>query len=494
MATWVGEPEISHTTTVKMPWQTVQSASNQAKIPSAKLRRRRWIAFLAGTDFVLATCWVLAGLLSASGSRAIGTEVVGLAFILVWFLALNFKGARENQVLGVGSEEYKRVLGAGVLTAGLGAIAVVMTDGMIPREIILAGVLPGTLAMLVARWVLRRILHARAREGSTLSRVVVIGAAQDIKYIDNQIQKKTSSMYTVVAAIEDTGSALALRDVPVSHQVEDLQDLLALHDADAVMIAGTLNAGGDSIKQLSWELESSGTELILASSLTNVAGPRIKVRPVEGLPLMHVEPPAFTGARVWIKRALDVILSAAALILLSPLFGALALAVRLDSPGPVIFRQTRVGKDGKEFVMYKFRTMVVDAEQRLTELQDANEGAGPLFKLKTDPRVTKIGRVLRKMSLDELPQIYNVLRGEMSLVGPRPPLRSEVDVYERHIYRRLLIKPGLTGLWQVNGRSDLSWEDSVRLDLYYVENWSVIGDLVIMWHTFKAMIRPQGAY
>ncbi len=494
MAIWVGEPQISHATTVKIPWQTVPSGNKQAKIPSARLRRRRWMILLAGTDLALATCWVVGGLLYASASLTAGAVLASLAVILVWFLALNFKGARENQVLGVGSEEYKRVLGAGVLTAGLGAIAIVMTDGIIPREIVLVGVLPGTLAMLMARWVLRRVLHTRARQGATLSRVVVVGAAQDITYLDNQIQKKTSSMYTVVAAVEDTGTGLVLRDVPVSHRVEELPDLLTLHDADAVMVAGALNAGGDAVQQLGWELERSGTELILASSLTNVAGPRIKVRPVEGLPLMHVEPPAFTGARVWIKRALDVFLSTTALILLSPIFGALALAVRLDSAGPVIFRQTRVGKDGEEFVMYKFRTMVVDAEQRLAQLQDANEGAGPLFKLKDDPRVTKIGKLLRKLSLDELPQIYNVLRGDMSLVGPRPPLRSEVDVYERHIYRRLLIKPGLTGLWQVNGRSDLSWEDSVRLDLYYVENWSVIGDLIIMWHTFKAMVRPQGAY
>jgi exopolysaccharide biosynthesis polyprenyl glycosylphosphotransferase len=195
-----------------------------------------------------------------------------------------------------------------------------------------------------------------------------------------------------------------------------------------------------------------------------------------------------------VKRVIDVAICSVGLVLLAPLFAVVAIAVKLGSSGPVLFRQTRVGRDGEEFSAYKFRSMYVDAEQHLDTLRDRNEAAGLLFKMRDDPRVTGVGRWLRRLSLDELPQIWNVLRGDMSLVGPRPPLPSEVEAYEYDVRRRLLVKPGITGLWQVSGRSDLSWEDSVRLDLYYVENWSPVLDLVILARTFIAVVRGAGAY
>jgi exopolysaccharide biosynthesis polyprenyl glycosylphosphotransferase len=191
---------------------------------------------------------------------------------------------------------------------------------------------------------------------------------------------------------------------------------------------------------------------------------------------------------------MDVTAALAALVMLSPLLLLLAVIVRRDSPGPVVFRQDRIGKDGQVFGMFKFRSMVVDAEARLAALNQQNQGAGVLFKMKDDPRVTRCGRWMRKYSLDELPQLWNVVLGDMSMVGPRPPLDREVSGYERHTRRRLLIKPGITGLWQINGRSDLAWEEAVRLDLYYVENWSLAGDLLILWRTFRAVVRPSGAY
>jgi exopolysaccharide biosynthesis polyprenyl glycosylphosphotransferase len=195
-----------------------------------------------------------------------------------------------------------------------------------------------------------------------------------------------------------------------------------------------------------------------------------------------------------LKRLLDVVVSGTAILLLLPVLLVIGLAVRLDSPGPAIFRQERVGRNGSTFTMLKFRSMAIDAEERLAALRAQNEGAGLLFKMKDDPRVTRVGRFIRKYSLDELPQLWNVLVGDMSLVGPRPPLRREVDGYESHVHRRLYIKPGLTGMWQVNGRSDLSWDESVRLDLYYVENWSLTGDLVILWRTARVLLHPTGAY
>ncbi len=209
---------------------------------------------------------------------------------------------------------------------------------------------------------------------------------------------------------------------------------------------------------------------------------------------MHVELPNYDGGKHLLKRMLDVTLASLALLVLIPVFLVVAAAIRRDSAGPVLFRQVRVGRNGGTFRMLKFRSMVSTAEADLLDLLDQNEGSGPLFKLKNDPRITRVGRTLRKYSIDELPQFWNVLVGDMSLVGPRPPLPAEVQGYEDHVHRRLFIKPGLTGMWQVNGRSNLSWEESVRLDLYYVENWSLTGDLIILWRTFRVLVAPVGAY
>ena len=262
----------------------------------------------------------------------------------------------------------------------------------------------------------------------------------------------------------------------------------------AVIVAGDLPGGSATIRRLGWELENSNTELILVSRLTDVAGPRIHLRPINGLPMVHVDLPQYSGFNHAVKRSFDVALAAVALLLLGPLFAVIAIGVRLSGDGPVLFRQERVGAHGTRFTMLKFRSMVTDAEARLLDLQDRNEGSGVLFKLKDDPRVTPFGRALRRYSLDELPQLWNVLAGSMSLVGPRPPLPNEVERYEEDVNRRLLTKPGITGLWQVSGRSNLSWEESVKIDLYYVENWSITGDLVILLKTVSAVVGSRGAY
>ncbi|MDQ1553090.1 MAG: hypothetical protein QOK46_168, partial [Microbacteriaceae bacterium] len=264
--------------------------------------------------------------------------------------------------------------------------------------------------------------------------------------------------------------------------------------ADGVVVAGQPKDGSDFIHDLAWDLEGRTMELILATSLANVAGPRVHFRPVDGLPLLHVEIPQFEGGKHALKRVLDIVASGLALVALAPLFLVLAILIRLDSPGPALFSQERVGRGGNTFRILKFRSMVSNAPTLQAGLAALNEGGGLLFKMRNDPRVTRLGRVLRKYSLDELPQFWNVFVGDMSLVGPRPPLKCEVDGYEDPVHRRLYIKPGLTGMWQVNGRSELSWEESVRLDLYYVENWSITGDLIIMWRTFKVIVHPVGAY
>jgi exopolysaccharide biosynthesis polyprenyl glycosylphosphotransferase len=251
---------------------------------------------------------------------------------------------------------------------------------------------------------------------------------------------------------------------------------------------------GVRLRQLAWELEKTGTDLCVAPALLDVAGPRTTIRPTAGLTLLHVDHPQLSGPRQVMKDLVDRVAAGVALLLLSPLMLVLAICVRLSDRGPALFKQTRVGKNGRSFKIYKFRTMVVDAERRLAELREMNEFDGVLFKMRRDPRVTPVGARLRKWSLDELPQLFNVLLGEMSLVGPRPPLPDEAALYADHVRRRLVVKPGLTGLWQVSGRSDLTWEESVRLDLRYVENWSLALDLQILWKTVFVLIRGRGAY
>jgi exopolysaccharide biosynthesis polyprenyl glycosylphosphotransferase len=234
--------------------------------------------------------------------------------------------------------------------------------------------------------------------------------------------------------------------------------------------------------------------LYVAPALLDVAGPRTTVRPAAGITLLHVDHPQLSGPRQVLKDLFDRSVAGLALIVLAPVLLVLAIAIRLSDNGPALFTQTRVGKDGQSFKIYKFRTMVVDAEARLAELRAQNDFEGVLFKIRRDPRITAIGTYLRKWSLDELPQLFNVVLGEMSLVGPRPALPDEAARYADHVRRRLVVKPGLTGLWQVSGRSDLSWDESVRLDLRYVENWSLALDLQILWKTFSVIFRGSGAY
>jgi exopolysaccharide biosynthesis polyprenyl glycosylphosphotransferase len=279
--------------------------------------------------------------------------------------------------------------------------------------------------------------------------------------------------------------------------VGGLDDVLAMagrHEAHTVAVTSASETAAEYLRRLSWELEGTGLELLVAPGLIEVAGPRLHIRPLEGLPLLTVESPQFEGWRRVVKGGVDRLAALVALVLLAPVLLGIAAAVRVSSGGPILYRQERVGVHGRSFTMLKFRSMVADADQRLAQVQDVNFGDGLLFKARQDPRVTPIGRWLRRLSLDELPQLLNVLGGSMSLVGPRPPLPSEVARYDNSVRRRLLVKPGLTGLWQISGRSDLPWEEAVRLDLRYVENWSLAADLAILWKTGRAVLSSSGAY
>ena len=300
---------------------------------------------------------------------------------------------------------------------------------------------------------------------------------------------------TVVGAcVARPGECDDVAGVPVYGGLDDIMAAVKAFGADTVAVLACPEMDGLRLRSLAWELEKTGTDLCVSPALLDVAGPRTTIRPTAGLTLLHVDHPQLSGFRLVLKGLFDRCAAAAALILLAPLMGILAAAIWLSDRGPVLFKQVRVGKDGNAFRIYKFRTMVVDAEQRRAQLLASNDFNSVLFKLRKDPRVTPVGARLRRWSIDELPQLVNVFLGHMSLVGPRPALPDEAARYTEHVLRRLVVKPGLTGLWQVNGRSDLSWDESVRLDLRYVENWSFALDLQILWKTIAVIVRGPGAY
>jgi exopolysaccharide biosynthesis polyprenyl glycosylphosphotransferase len=415
----------------------------------------------------------------------------------LWVGLLAMTHAYERRVLFVGSEEYQRVLRAGVhLTMGIVLLSYVFKADLARGYLLIALVLTAVLSLL-GRFVLRKALHRARRRGQCMHRVLVIGHAAAVGQMTRQLHRRYHHGLQVVGACvpaTQLGDGVRLVDVPVFGALSAAANSAAAAGADTVMVLSCPELDGPMLRRLAWDLERDDIDLIVSSSLVDTAGDRITVRPVDGLPMMHIEHPRLSGGRRVIKSAFDVAVAAVLIALLAPVFLAVALVIRLDTGGPVFFRQVRVGRGGEPFRMVKFRTMHVDAEARFEAMREQNEHAGVLFKIREDPRVTRAGRFLRRYSLDELPQLFNVLLGEMSLVGPRPPLPAEVEQYPQDMRRRLVVKPGMTGLWQVSGRSDLSWEDSIRLDLRYVENWSLTVDLVILMRTGLAVLRGSGAY
>ncbi|MEU8057512.1 sugar transferase [Microbispora bryophytorum] len=411
----------------------------------------------------------------------------------VWAVILVLSRAYEPRLIGVGAEEFRRVARGGfTLIAGVTIAAYASKTG-IARGYVLIALPLATVLTLAARYGLRQRLHRRrARGGGCMRRVVVVGHRTAVAELVATFRRERYHGMEVVAACVPTGAAGWIADVPVLGDFTDVPLVVEQVRADTVAVLACPELDGTALRRLAWRLERTRTDLVVAPALMEVAGPRIAIRPVAGLPLLHVEHPELTGGRRLVKGVFDRLVAAVALVVLAPLLAAVAVAVRASGPGPVLFRQRRVGRDGVEFTILKFRTMRRDAEARKVEL--VSDADGVLFKVRRDPRVTPLGAALRRYSLDELPQLFNVLRGDMSLVGPRPPLPEEVARYGDDVRRRLVVRPGMTGLWQVNGRSDLSWEESVRLDLRYVENWSLMLDLQILWKTWSAVAGGAGAY
>jgi exopolysaccharide biosynthesis polyprenyl glycosylphosphotransferase len=416
----------------------------------------------------------------------------------MWLLSVAVSRAYEARYLASSTEEYRRVLNAGVgLIAAISVISYALKAEFARGYVIVA--LPMCVALaMTGRGIARRRLRRARAEGRYSQRVLVVGQEWPVLDLVAELQRHPDGGLNVVGACLPGGkgsSRMAEAGVPVVGDLSNVVSAVTSMQVDVLAVTTCVEFGGPELRQVCWALEPMDVDVVVAPALVEVAGPRLHIRPVAGLPLLHVEKPEFSGTRRLLKGAFDRIVALLALLVLSPVLIALALMVRFSSAGPAFFTQTRVGVRGERFTMLKFRSMRVDAEARLSAIKDLNEnGDGLLFKIRRDPRVTPIGRFLRRYSLDELPQLINVLKGDMSLVGPRPPLPAEVDRYADDVRRRLLVKPGLTGLWQVSGRSDLTWDESVRLDLRYVENWSLFYDFQILWRTAFAVMRGSGAY
>ncbi|HUR13985.1 MAG TPA: sugar transferase [Mycobacteriales bacterium] len=463
---------------------------------------RRTLVILDATILVVAG---VVGVVARFGVGAPGHEIHGVNYLAgslllvpVWIAVLALSRCYEERFLGNGTEEYRRVADASFRVTALIVFVLFMTQTEVSRGFLAVSLPFGLLGVVAGRYGARLVLQRRRMRGQCMHKVVVVGPAAQALEMTTHLQSQPLSGLQVVGACV-AGDSRRYKDatmIPVLGALSDVIPVLERLGADSVVIAKGPGITAEDLRQLSYELEGTGVDLLVSPRLTNVMGSRISWRPIPGLPLMHVDEPELTGSRHLVKATFDRVVGLLLLLVASIVVLPLALAVRLTTKGPAFFRQERVGRSGETFSMWKLRTMHVNAEQRLDTLvaHNAHGAEGVLFKLREDPRVTPLGKFLRRFSIDELPQLLNVVRGDMSLVGPRPPLPSEVAKYEGHVHRRLLVKPGLTGLWQVSGRSDLAWEDAVRLDLHYVENWSLGLDVTIICKTVMAVLRQQGAY
>jgi exopolysaccharide biosynthesis polyprenyl glycosylphosphotransferase len=442
-------------------------------------------------DTVLATCIPTLLLFLMHGVSLLQLSwglMIGLLFIAMVAVERGY----DRQVIGDGHLEFEAVIRGGVLTAAGLALLAVGVDVDVPRTIVFLALPLVVLVLIVARHTARRALHKRRAAGESLRRTLVVGDAASITHVVDDLRGLPQHGYGISGVcVPSFDGPLPPLGVPVLGTVSDVVQVAVDGKFDVVIVTGS-ELSGQALRRLSWALQRTATELVVAPGIVEVFGPRVTLEPTAGLSLIHVNAAESRRSRIVAKRVFDTSAALGGLVVLAPLMALIALAVRVTSPGPILFRQTRVGKEGQEFSMLKFRSMVVDAEDRLAALRAANQADGPLFKMDRDPRITKVGHFLRKHSLDELPQLINVVRGEMALVGPRPPLAHEVAQYRESARRRLLVKPGLTGLWQISGRADLAWEEAVKLDLRYVENWSIAFDLMILWRTVHVVMSGHG--
>lgn len=463
---------------------------------SAKRIALRVIAdVLAITSALFATSVIYFELLPNAPAIGVNYTLITLLATPVWLTLFYLYGLYEpRQVLGP-VNEFKQVFHgvvAGTVAIFIGA-AFFKID--IARGWALLAMILGFVVVGGERLVIRKILHFMRRRGGDTTRTIVLGANQEGQTVARTMEREGWLGYKIVGFVDD--------DLPAGHELahghvvigstNELKGLIERKRATLVLIAASAFDAAQ-LNQLFWVLQDTDVDLQITSGTIDLLASRMIVQSVAGVPLLYVRRTGMDKVQRTMKRTLDVIGSGLGLLILSPLLIGVGLWIKRDSEGGAFFKQTRVGREGMIFTCWKFRTMVQDAEAKLAELEHLSEGPGLLFKLKEDPRITKAGKSLRRYSLDELPQLWNVFKGEMSLVGPRPALPSEVEQYDDWVRNRLKVKPGLTGLWQVSGRTETSFSDYVRYDLFYIQNWSISLDLWILWRTFRAVTSAEGAH
>lgn len=430
-----------------------------------------------------------------AGAPALNYVLYGGVLALIWIVALQSVGGYDIRHLATGPTEAKVVLRASAIASGVLAVYCYATKTQVARGFVVAVIPFGIVLLLAGRCCARWMVGRRRRHGEWVHRILAVGTTESVRQLLEVTQRAAQAGLRVVGAcVEDAvvGEQLSPAVPVLAGTMEAAAAALRIR-ADVVAVTGGLGPG--VIRELGWELEGTGCGLMVAPALTQIAGPRVHVSHVEGLPLMWLDAPQLGRLPRILKRCVDLAGSLLLLVALCPMLLVAACAIRLDSKGPVFYRQRRLGLDGTEFTMLKLRSMHDGADRVRDSLLYRNEqdGGGVLFKIRRDPRLTRVGRVIRRYSIDEMPQLLHVLSGQMSLVGPRP-LAAVDSAYDGAARRRLLVRPGLTGLWQVSGRSGLSWADAVRLDLYYVENWSPALDIAILCRTILAVLTGAGAY
>ena len=412
---------------------------------------------------------------------------IGIATVILssWIFVLWFNGSRDTNILGFGADEYKRLINAALFSFTFIAFISYIFKLEISRGFVLSIYPSGLISLFIFRRILRKRLLKSRNEGRYVSRVLLLHSGE-ADPVEKRLLLAKHAGLNIVHKLQTKQSE------EFNHK--QIVTVALTNNCDQILVGQSAIISASELRNLGWALEETSIDLVVAPAVTEIAGPRLKVSNVEGLPLLHLDQPVFSGSAKAAKRLLDLFLSAVGLILISPFLIVIALIIKSHDRGTVLYSQKRVGQNNKEFNVYKFRTMYEGSHEKRDEVMAQTNKDLRLAKSPNDPRITKPGTFLRRWSIDEIPQIINVFKGEMSLVGPRPPLAVEVNMYEKSERRRLLVKPGLTGLWQVSGRSELDWEDAVRLDLYYVESWSLTLDILILIRTAAAVWRGEGAY
>ncbi|HJT91586.1 MAG TPA: sugar transferase [Mycobacterium sp.] len=488
------------------PFKATPLAAVSGLLPSRVFERtmwqRRFTARLRITDTVVVCAAValaqsvrFGSMLAPPSDFNYYVPAFSVAFIVVWLSALAAFHTRSPRLIGTGIEEYRRVIAASFWTFAVIAIATLLLNADIARGYLAVALPAGTLALVLSRQMWRGHLSRMRTHGSCQTAVLVLGERGAAEHLATELCRNPADGFEVVGIGipgygPPRGECVTIhgRTVPVVGGEAQMSEAIHSCGADTVAIAGTEHFGVLGIRRLIWDLEPMGVDLLVSTGAMDVALSRLVMRPIAGLPLLHIEKPQYIGAKRFQKRAFDFCFALATLTVALPLLVLTAFALKVTSKGPVFYSAERIGMDGKPFLMLKFRTTVHGTAKQSANQLGENGFDDPPAKVRNGLRVTPLGRALRRFGIDALPQFINVLRQEMSVVGPRPPLRREVGAYDCEGMRRLLVKPGITGLWRVSGRADLTWSEAARLDLSYVDNWSMVGDLLIIAKTIPAVL------